>query len=441
MSMILSRTLAGMVTLIAAACGLSAEEARPGAIALKAARLFDGKSDELVHPGVVLIEGSRIVAAGAAIPIPEGARVIDLGDATLAPGFIDAHTHLTGEYNDDWNRAFVNGFRREVAERAIQAAVNARAVVEAGFTTVRDVGSSDLIDVGLRNGIARGLVPGPRMLVAVHGLGARGGHADRNGIRHDLLREDGPAEGIAHGQAGFREAVRYQVKYGADVIKFCASGGVLSLADEVDTPQLTPEEMTALIDEAHRLRKKVAAHCHGDRAARDAILAGVDSIEHGSFLSEETLSLMKEKGTYLVPTLLAGEWTGGRADKFPPEIAAKARAALAARSTMFRAAVRLGVKIGFGTDSAVSPHGVNAKEFALMTGLGMPSLAALRSATSVDAELLGIAAKVGTLEPGKLADVVAMPGDPRADIKVTERVSFVMKEGKILKEAARPAPR
>lgn len=418
-----------------------AQESKSPITALKAARLFDGKSDELAREGVLLVEGRKIVAAGSRLSIPAGATVVDLGDATLCPGFIDAHTHLTGEYNEDWNQAFVNGFRREVAEQAIIATVNARAVVEAGFTTVRDVASDDLIDVGLRNSIARELVPGPRMLVAVHALGARGGHADRSGIRHDLLHELGPAEGIAHGPAGFREAVRFQVKYGADVIKFCASGGVLSLADEVDTPQLTAEEMVALIDEAHRLRKKVAAHCHGDRAARDAILAGVNSIEHGSFLSEETLSLMKERGTYLVPTLLAGEWTGGRADKFPAEIAAKARAAMAARSTMFRAAVRLGVKIGFGTDSAVSPHGVNAKEFALMTGLGMTPLAALKSATSVDAELLGVAAKVGTLEPGKLADVVAVPGDPTADITATERVFFVMKEGKVLKHAKRPARR
>jgi imidazolonepropionase-like amidohydrolase len=277
------------------------------------------------------------------------------------------------------------------------------------------------------------------MLVAVYSLGSRGGHADRSGLRHDLLKENGPAEGIAHGPAGFREAVRFQVKYGANVIKFCASGGVLSLADEVDTPQLTPEEMSALVDEAHRLRKKVAAHCHGDKAAREAILAGVDSIEHGSFLSDGTLALMKEKGTFLVPTLLAGEWASKRMDKFPPEIAAKGRAAMAARSTMFRAAVRLGVKIGFGTDSAVSPHGVNAKEFALMTGLGMSAIGALRSATSLDAELLGIADRVGTLEPGKLADIVAVPGDPTKDITATERVLLVMKEGKILKEANRPA--
>jgi imidazolonepropionase-like amidohydrolase len=439
MRMKVCAVLFGLAAALGSPGSLSAQENQHAITALKAARLFDGTADDLVRNGVALVEGSKIVAAGADIPIPQGAKAIDLGDATLAPGFIDAHTHLTSEYDDDWNRAFVNRFRREVAEQAIQAAVNARAIVEAGFTTVRDLGSDDLVDIGLRNSIARGLIPGPRMLVAVHSLGARGGHADRNGIRHDLLRDDGPAEGIAHGTAGFREAVRYQVKYGADVIKFCASGGVLSLADEVDTPQLTPEEMTALIDEAHRLRKKVAAHCHGDRAARDAMLAGVDSIEHGSFLSEETLSLMKEKGTYLVPTLLAGEWTGGRADKFPPEIAAKARAALAARSTMFRAAVRLGVKIGFGTDSAVSPHGVNAKEFALMTGLGMSPVAALKSATSVAADLLGIASRVGTLTAGMLADIIAVPGDPTVDITATERVLFVMKEGKILKEAKRPS--
>jgi imidazolonepropionase-like amidohydrolase len=403
-------------------------------MALKAARLFDGKSDALQSNRVILVQGPRIVAAGADLSIPSGAEIIDLGDATLSPGFIDAHTHLTGESTDDWKQSFVDEFRRELAERAIESTVYARKVVEAGFTTVRDVGSNDLLDVGLRNAVARGLVPGPRMLVAVYALGARGGHADETGLRHDLwVREQGPAQGIAHAPDGFREAVRFQVKYGADVIKFCASGGVLSLADEVDTPQLTPEEMTALVDEAHRLRKKVAAHCHGDRAARDAILAGVDSIEHGSFLSEETLALMKARGTTLVPTLLAGEWLGGKLEKLPPEIASKAKAALAARSRMFRNALRLGVRVGFGTDSAVSPHGINAREFALMTEMGMTPIAALKSATSVDAELLGITAKVGTIEPGKLADIIAMPGDPTADITATQRMVFVMKEGKTIK--------
>ncbi|HZW34474.1 MAG TPA: amidohydrolase family protein [Isosphaeraceae bacterium] len=434
-----TRSLVAVAWVVAATAPALAQEAKAQpVIALKAARLFDGKSDGVERNGVVLVRGPKILAAGTDLAIPPGAEVIDLGDATLSPGFLDAHTHLTGESTDDWKQHFVDEFRRELAERAIESTVHARKVLEAGFTTVRDVGSEDLLDVGLRNAIARGLVPGPRMLVAVHALGARGGHADRTGLRHDLLvRELGPAQGIAHGADGFREAVRFQVNYGADVIKFCASGGVLSLADEVDTPQLTAEEMTALVDEAHRLRKKVAAHCHGDRAARDAILAGVDSIEHGSFLGEETLRLMRARGTFLVPTLLAGEWLGGKLEKYPPEIAAKARAALAARSAMFRNAVRLGVRIGFGTDSAVSPHGINAREFALMTGLGMSPIAALRSATSCDAELLGIAAKVGTLEPGKLADIIAVPGDPTADITATERVFFVMKEGKTVKHDRR----
>ncbi len=428
-------SLAAVAVAVTTPPGARAQEA-PRPVALKAARLFDGKGDSLLAQGVVLIEGARITAAGSNLAIPSGATIIDLGDATLSPGFIDAHTHLTGNYSDDWKQSFIDGFRRELAERAIESSVSARKVIEAGFTTVRDLGSGDSLDVGLRNAIARGLVPGPRMLVAVHGMGARGGHADTNGLRHDLfIREDHEPEGIAHGADGFREAVRWQVKQGADVIKFCASGGVLSLSDEVDTPQLTLDEMKALIDEAHRLRKRAAAHCHGDRAARDAIAAGVDSIEHGSFLSERTLALMKEHGTYLVPTLLAGEWTGGKLDKFPAEIAAKAKAALAARTTMFRTAVRLGVRIGFGTDSAVSPHGINAQEFALMTSLGMSPLAALRAATSVDAELLGISAQVGSLEPGKLADVVAIPGDPTIDVKATERVFFVMKEGKIVKHA------
>lgn len=426
----------GLVAMVAITPPAPAQESRPAVIALKAARLFDGKADALVPGGVVIVEGTKIVAAGSNLAIPPGAGVIDLGDATLSPGFIDAHTHLTGDYTDDWKQSFIDGFRRELAERAIASSVSARKVLEAGFTTVRDLGSGNLLDVGLRNAIAKGIAPGPRMLVAVHALGARGGHADTNGLRHDLfIREDREPEGIAHGADGFREAVRWQVKQGADVIKFCASGGVLSLSDEVDTPQLTLEEMTALVDEAHRLRKKAAAHCHGDRAARDAIAAGVDSIEHGSFLSERTLALMKERGTYLVPTLLAGEWTGGKLDKFPPEIAAKAKAALEARTTMFRTAVRLGVRVGFGTDSAVSPHGINAQEFALLTSLGMSPLAALRAATSVDAELLGISAKTGSLEPGKFADVVAVPGDPTSDVKATERVFFVMKEGKVVKHA------
>jgi imidazolonepropionase-like amidohydrolase len=435
--------LVGMVALAVFDLPPSAQRegnAAPSKIVVKAARLFDGKSDKLMKDGVVVVEGDKIVAVGTKIAVPADATVIDLGDATLSPGFIDAHTHLTHERTDDWNKDIVDRFRRQIPEQAYFAAHHAKKVLDAGFTTVRDVGSRDFIDVGLRNAIARGLVPGPRMLVAVHGLGATGGHADRNGFRFNLFgKETDYTQGIANGTDNVREAVRFQVKYGADVIKFCASGGVLSLADEVDTPQLTLREMTALIDEAHRLRKKVAAHCHGDEAAKEAVQAGVDSIEHGSFLSDETLAMMKQKGTYLVPTLLAGEWTGGRPEKFPPEIAEKAKAALAARSSMFRRALELGVPIAFGTDSGVSPHGINAQEFSLMTGLGMTPIAALKSATSLDAELLGISQKLGTLEKGKLADIIAMPGDPTSDIAVTEKVLFVMKEGKVMKHATEPA--
>ena len=400
-------------------------------IVLKAARLFDGKSDSLLSNAIVIVEGKSIKAIGTGLSIPDGARMIDLGDATLCPGFIDAHTHLTHERNADFNQGFVDGMRREVAEEAILSTVYARRTLEAGFTTVRDVGSSDFLDVGLRNSIARGVIPGPRMLVCVHALGALGGHSDRNGLRHDLLPQRHEADGIAAGPDGFREAVRYQVKYGADVIKFCASGGVLSLADEVDTPQLTLEEMTALCDEAHRLRKKVACHSHGDQATRDAVLAGVNSIEHGSFLSVSTLQLMKERGTYLVPTLMAPDAIMPNLAKFPPEIAAKARAANESIAKTFAEATRIGVKIGFGTDSGVSRHGDNAREFRLMVQHGMAPIAALKAATSADAELLGLARSIGSLEPGKLADLVALPGDPLADITATEHPVFVMKEGSV----------
>ncbi len=401
---------------------------------LRASRLFDGKSDKIVSPGLVVVEGQKIVAVGPEAKAPEGARVIDLGDATLCPGFIDAHTHLTMQLGSDFNKTLVEGWRREVAEQTLYAASYARVTVEAGFTTVRNLGADDLIDVGLRNGINHDLTIGPRMLVACQALGSVGGHSDRSGFRHDLFPQRDSLEGITTGADGFRAAVRTMVKNGADVIKFSASGGVLSLADAVDTPQLIPDEMRALILEAHRLRKKVAAHSHGDEAARWAVQAGVDSIEHGSFLEPETLGLMKERGTYLVPTLMAGHSLKHRLDTFPPEIAAKGRAALKAAGGMFREALKIGVKVGFGTDAGVFPHGQNAHEFALMTELGMKPIDALKSATSVDAELLGISDRVGTLEPGKFADLVALPGDPTEDITATERVLFVMKEGKIVKQ-------
>ena len=425
--------------------GLSALAAEPATIALKAARLFDGKSKALVANGVVIVQGDTIVDAGSNLTIPQGAQVIDLGDATLSPGFMDAHTHLTADFSGNYNQRRLQEVDLNVSEQAIIATTFARATIEAGFTTVRDlgsrfVGSKEFVDVALRNAINHGVVPGPRMLVATYGIGATGGHFDPTAGFRDMLfgREPDYSEGIADGPDAVRHAVRFEIKNGADVIKAAVSGGVLSLTDEVDTPQFTPAEIAALVDETHRLRKKVAVHCHGDQAAKDAIEAGVDSIEHGSFLKPETLQLMKTKGTYLVPTLMATEWVLAKLDSYPPALQAKGKAAGAARTEMFRNAVKLGVKIGFGTDAAVYPHGMNAKEFKLMVDLGMPPIEALRAATSADADLLGISAKVGTLEKGKLADVVAMPGDPTTDITATEHVSFVMKEGKVVKNSSKP---
>jgi imidazolonepropionase-like amidohydrolase len=411
-------------------------------IALKAARLFDGKSKALVTNGVVIVQGGKIVDAGSNIPIPQGAQIIDLGDATLSPGFMDAHTHLTADFSRNYNQRRLEEVDLNVSEQAIIATTYARATIEAGFTTVRDLGSrfvasKEFVDVALRNAINHAVVPGPRMLVATYGVGATGGHFDPTAGFRDMLfgHEPGWSEGIADGPDAIRHAVRFEIKNGADVIKAAVSGGVLSLTDEVDTPQFTAPEIAALVDETHRLRKKVAVHCHGDQAAKDAIEAGVDSIEHGSFLKPETLQLMKAKGTWLVPTLMATEWVLAKLDSYPAVLQEKGKAAGAARTEMFRNAVKLGVKIALGTDAGVYPHGQNAKEFKLMVDLGMSPIDALRAGTSSDAELLGISAKVGTLEKGKLADIVAIPGDPTQDITATERVSFVMKEGKVVKSA------
>jgi imidazolonepropionase-like amidohydrolase len=421
-----------------------AAQAADQLIVLKAARLFDGKSNAFVQNAVVIVQGDKIVDAGSNLPIPSGAEIIDLGDATLAPGFMDAHTHLTADFSGNYNERRLQQLDLNVSEQAIRATAFARATVEAGFTTVRDLGSRfvashEFVDVALRNSINKGVIVGPRMLVATKGIGATGGHFDPTGGFRDFLfgREPDYTDGIANGPDEIRKTVRFEVKNGADVIKAAVSGGVLSLGDEVDTPQLTPPELTALVDESHRLRKKVAVHCHGDEAAREAIEAGVDSIEHGSFMKPETLTMMKKKGTFLTPTLMASEWIMSKLDNYPPALQAKAKAATAARSEMFRNAVKIGVKISFGTDAAVYPHGQNAKEFKLMVDLGMSAIDALKSATGNDAELLGIGQKVGTLEKGKLADVIAMPGDPTSDITATERVSFVMKEGKIIRQGPR----
>jgi imidazolonepropionase-like amidohydrolase len=405
-------------------------------IVLKAARLFDGRGDKAIDGGaMILVENGLVAKVGKSFAAPPDAETIDLGDATILPGFIDAHTHVTHEMSPNFYKDRFDEELRFPAEQAHFAAAWAKKTLDAGFTTVRDLGSNEGLDIGLRNAIAKDVTVGPRMLVAVHALGATGGHVDRAPFIRDYGSDKPAHDGVCDGAEACAAAVRKQIKYGADVIKISASGGVLSLADAVDTPQLTLEEMRAIVAEAHRLGRKVAAHCHGDTAAKVAIEAGVDSIEHGSFLKPDTLALMKRKGTVLIPTLMASHWTGDdeRSKTYPPAIGAKARAARAAHVATFKEAVKAGVVIGFGTDSGVSPHGQNAHEFVLLNTYGMPAGAALRAATSVDAELLGIATQTGTLEAGKLADVVAVPGDPLTDIKQTEKVSFVMRAGTIYK--------
>ncbi|HEY0766974.1 MAG TPA: amidohydrolase family protein [Steroidobacteraceae bacterium] len=409
----------------------------PETIVLKAAHVFDSTGTTLKDGVTVVVRGDRIVSVGTAAA-PAGARLIDLGDATILPGFIDAHTHLTLELQKDYYHYFYNRLMRFPAEQAMYAAMYARRTLEAGFTTVRNVGADDFVDIGLRNAINAGVTEGPRMLTAAHGVGSPGGHFDDYSFPPDRVQPWSPVRGICSGPEECREAVRYQMKWGADLIKIAASGGVLSEADPVDVPQLTLEEMTAIVSEAHKWRRKVAAHCHGDAAARIAIEAGVDSIEHGTFLTEDTLKLMKAKGVYLVPTRMAAYWVGKEADAnaYPPQIATKARAAAAAHGGMFKAALRIGVPIAFGTDAGVYPHGMNAMEFALMTDLGMSPAAALLAGTRESAKLLGVEGEVGTLAPGKVADIVAVPGNVLNDIHATEHPVFVMHMGHVVLQKA-----
>lgn len=432
------------LSLLASLVGAEIAHAQSGAtqnskvVVIKAARMFDGKSDRIVSPGVVVVSNGKILSAGASAQIPTGAEVIDLGDATLLPGFMDAHTHISLESSDDWKQDELDSLKKSPAEVALDATVYARKTLMIGFTTVRDLGAGDHIDVALRNAARNGKVEGPRVLAAVRGIGATGGHCDPTvGYRADLFNRSGDVDAsVANGADAVRAAVRRNVKEGADVIKVCATGGVLSQNDDVRSPQLTQEELNALVDEAHARGRKTAAHAHGAEGAKRAIRAGIDSIEHGSFLDDEALDMMKARGTHLVATLMASEGIRERLDKgayFPPQIEAKARAAIASRDQMFRKAVARRVPIAFGTDAGVFKHGRNAEEFRHMVALGMRPVDALRAATSVNAQLFGIADRLGTLEAGKIADVIATPGDPTQDIRQTERVFFVMKEGVVYK--------
>ena len=428
------------VALAAPAIALAQAPTNPvkgtGTVVLKAARVIDGTGAAPIQNGVVVVTDDRIVAVGAAgaVSVPAGARTVDLGNATLLPGFIDAHTHVIGRTlgdpaGDDAAVRDVDSFG------AILGTVNVRNTIMAGFTSVRNVGSPNFDDLALRKAINEGWVIGPRMQTAAHSLGITGGHCDENGFKPGL--QDGDFKtGIADSPDQIRAAVRYQVKYGADVIKTCATGGVLSEGDAVGTTQYSYDEMKAMVDEATKLERKVAAHAHGAEGIKIATRAGVASIEHGSFLDEEGARLMAQRGTYLVPTLSAGEAVE-RAAKTGVLKGLRAEKALAAAAAM-RNAVRLAmtnkVPIALGTDAGVGPHGANGHEFTLMVEWGgMTPMQAIVAGTSNAAKLLGWDRNVGTLSAGKWADVVAVPGDPIADIKTMEKPVFVMKNGVVYK--------
>jgi imidazolonepropionase-like amidohydrolase len=415
-----------------------------GLIVLRAARLIDGTGAPAVANGVVVVNNDRIVAVGreGAVSVPAGARRIDLGDATLLPGLIDAHTHIIGRPLGDpgADDASVRDFE---SFGAILGVANAQKTLMAGFTTIRNVGAGNFDDLALRKAIDEGYVVGPRMQSSGHSLGITGGHCDENGFRPGLA--DGSTRtGIADGVDQVRQAVRYQVKYGADVIKTCATGGVLSEGDAVGVEQYSFEELKAMVDEAAKLERKVAAHAHGADGIRTATRAGVASIEHGSFLDEEGARLMARRGTYLVPTLMAGQAVerAARSGVLRGLRAEKALAAARAMRNGIRIARAYNVPIALGTDAGVGAHGANGHEFTLLVEWGgLTPMRAITAGTMNAAKLLGWSERIGSLTPGKLADVVAVPGDPLTDIRAMERVSFVMKNGVVYKDARQDATR
>ena len=411
-----------------------------GVVVLKAARLIDGTGAPAITNAVVVINDNRITAAGSArsINVPANARVIDLGDVTLLPGFMDMHTHLIGRTLGDpaGDNAIVRDFE---SFGAILGVHNARATLMAGFTTARNVGANGFDDLALRKAIDEGWTEGPRIVAAGHSLGIRGGHCDDNGFRPGLF-DPGIEAGIADGPDQVRAAVRYQIKYGADVIKTCATAGVLSEGSSaVGVTQYTYEELKAMVEEANKLGRKVAAHAHGTEGIKIASRAGVSSIEHGSFLDEEGARLMKTNGTFLVPTLSAAEGVerAAKTGVLKGLRAEKAMAAAAAMRNAIKLAVANGVPIAFGTDAGVVPHGSNAREFQLMVEWGgMSNMDVIVAATSGAARLLGWEKNAGSLTAGKWADIIAVSGDPLRDIRATEKVVFVMKNGMIFKHQA-----
>jgi len=409
----------------------SAAPAKSAVVAVKAALLIDGTGTAPKKNAVVVVEDGKIVSVGTSVPA--GATVLDLGGRTLLPGFIDCHVHLAGRVigeGENWDDAAVRDLPQADAIRGVR---NAKATLEAGFTTVRNVGASDFTDIALRDMIRAGIVPGPRMLAAGNALGITGGHCDSNGYRPGILEGD-PENGIADGADEIVKAVRYQVKHGADVIKTCATGGVLSEGDAVGVQQYDDEELKILVREAHLTGRKVAAHAHGADGIKAALRAGVDSIEHGSMTDDEAIALFKSKGAFLVPTLMAHEAVAKLAASgvLKGQRAEKALFIGPVAEANIKKAIASGVKIALGTDSGVFPHGRNAHEFELMVGLGMKPMDAIVAGTRNASELLGLDKVLGTVEAGKVADLVAVDGNPLDDVKRLTAPAFVMHEGTVV---------
>jgi len=412
--------------------------AQPAPVAVvRAGMLIDGQGGAPIRNAVIIVEGERIKQVGSAIATPAGANVIDLSGFTVLPGFIDAHTHLAyAEIKETgWDDAYA---RWTPADWALIGAAHARQSLETGFTTVREVGSQWFADVSLRNAINAGRVPGPRIQAAAHAISISGGHCDNSsGFAPNAFgREPGITEGIANTPDQIRAAIRYQVKYGADVIKICATGGVVSFGDSAGAEQYNFEELKAAVEAAHLAERRIAAHAHGTAGIKAAVRAGVNSIEHGSMLDEEAVRLMVERGTYLVSTLSAGAAVAemGRKGTLPPGLAEKGILVGDAMPRSFRMAVKAGVKIALGVDNVFDSRANDAHEFTLMVQAGMTPAQAIAAGTRVAAELLGWEKHVGTVQPGRFADLVAVRGDPLTDITALERAVVVIKGGAIMKD-------